>query len=298
MGRRRFIESLTALGVSSGAAAALTPEKLLELTNDPTSEVPRLGWYEFQNKDAVIDGEEPPEPEPMYYTIPRDQWRQVEGAKQAARELSSRFDDPQVNTAIRKHDHGVAVEVQYERFVRDVDGQPILEREPAIDLEDVRASVPDRASAQVTFADKTETVENIPVTVREKTDIEERSCDEDAPEECYFYRRYRPLGAGCEFGGHLEDPCQVTLGPSAYSTDVEEYVMTTAYHCVNEPEENPVHQPCRDGEYIGERHDYIDGDDGDAAVVDVDRTDDRRVTMGICNDDGSGMDYGVAGMVG
>ncbi|WP_128477354.1 trypsin-like serine peptidase [Halorussus pelagicus] len=293
MGRRRFMESLTALGVSSGAAAALSPEKLSQLTDDPTSEVPRLGWYEFQNKDAVIKGAEPPEPEPTYYTIPRDQWRQVEGAKQAARQLSSRFDDSSVNTAIRKHDDGVAVEIQYERLIRDVDGQQTVAREPGVDIEQVKDSVPARTSAQVTFADKTDTIEDIPVTVREKTDIEERSCDEPAPSDCYFDRKYRPVGGGCEFGGHNESGCNVTLGPPAWSTDIEEYVMTTAYHCVDADYENPVHQPTGDDNYLGSRYDYISGSDGDAAAI---RTD-GYVTMGICNDAGTDMDYGVAGMV-
>jgi hypothetical protein len=256
--------------------------------------VPRLGWYEFQNKEAVMEGEEPPEPEPVYYTIPRDQWLQVAGPKKVARQLSSQFDDPQVNTAIRKHDDGVAVEVQYERLVRDVDGQRNIVRRPGVDLQDVKASVPDRASTQVTYGDRTDTVENIPVTVREKTDIEERSCDEDAPFNCYFDSKYRPVGGGCECGGHDEYGCNVTLGPPAYSTDREEYVMTTAYYCVDEDHENPVHQPTSGDNYLGSRHGYIDGTDGDAAVIKVGWS----VAMGICDDDGSGMEYSVAGMVG
>lgn len=298
MGRRRFIESLTALGVSSGAAAALTPEQLSGLTDDPTSEVPRLGWYEFQNKEAVFEGAEPPQPEPTYYTVPREQWKQTEGAKKASQQLLSRFDDAQVHTAIRSHDNGVGVEVQYERLVRKVDGERITVREPSADIDDLKASVPDKASTQVTFGDKTDTVENIPVTFREKTNIEEtRPCDEPAPSGCYFDREYRPLGGGCEMGGEGKSGCWATLGPPAYSNDVGEYVMTTAYHAVDESDEDPVHQPT-DGNYIGDLHDYITGSNGDAAVIDVARKDDRYVTMGICDDGSDGMDWGVAGMVG
>jgi hypothetical protein len=42
MGRRRFVKSLTALGVSATTIASLSQDALADVTSDPTEEVPRL----------------------------------------------------------------------------------------------------------------------------------------------------------------------------------------------------------------------------------------------------------------
>ncbi|MDQ2049936.1 hypothetical protein RBH26_05510 [Natronolimnohabitans sp. A-GB9] len=92
MGRRRFIEALVGLGVSTTAAAGLTSERLEALTDDPENEVPRLSGYKR------IEGKNGNEPsyEPEYYTIPRDKYVRVESSYSAAGKISNRvgeFDD-------------------------------------------------------------------------------------------------------------------------------------------------------------------------------------------------------------
>lgn len=298
MGRRRFVQTLIALGVSSGTAAALTPEKLEELTDNPEKEVPRLGWYEFENKEAVINSGEKPKPVPKYYTIPRDKWAKIQGPKQAAQQISKKYSDPQISVAIHKSDNsGVGCEVQY-RILKDSSGNTIAR--PKTSFEEVKQKSPTKAKARIEFGGKSQAVENIPVTVSKRESVQElRDCDEDAPVECYYDQRYRPVVGGCEAGAPDNSNCAWTLGAPAWSTELSEYAMVTAEHCVDS-NGDAIHQPSGGGyeNHLGNVWDQTNhgGGEGDGAVIKVD-DDNADVTMGI-GDGSGGIEYGVAGMVG
>lgn len=85
MGRRGFITALTSLGITGQAAGSLTAEKLEKLTSNPRKEVPRIKYYKHTNHDKVEKGIEPPNREPVYYTIPRDQWVRTKTAINAGK---------------------------------------------------------------------------------------------------------------------------------------------------------------------------------------------------------------------
>ncbi len=122
MGRRRFIETLTAIGLSASTVSGMTKEKLLDLTDDPTDRVPRAKAIRLKNPDkweAPPFPEREPQFETEYTTIPRDKWVRMESAYDASerikRKVSSQFDS---NSKIDAVTTGVTREVfgQHEQY--------------------------------------------------------------------------------------------------------------------------------------------------------------------------------------
>ena len=89
LGRRNFLEALAGVGVSMETLRHLTKEDLKKLTDDPTDQVPRLSRLEVQEPDRITpSGKRPPEREPVFYTIPRDEWAYTEAVHDAADQVS------------------------------------------------------------------------------------------------------------------------------------------------------------------------------------------------------------------
>lgn len=99
MGRRRFVDTLLTLGVSSSTAAALTKDELAKLTDDPSQQVPRTKYFRHTNHDEVVNGGRPNRG-PTFYTVPRDQWIETETAVNAATSLGDRLGLPGVEVGV------------------------------------------------------------------------------------------------------------------------------------------------------------------------------------------------------
>lgn len=95
MGRRRFFETLAALGLSTQAVQGMTKEKLERLTGDPTEEVPLVSALRPKNpgkyqRPPIPD--KPAEREAEYYTVSRDRWIRMESAYDAAQRVQKKID--------------------------------------------------------------------------------------------------------------------------------------------------------------------------------------------------------------
>jgi hypothetical protein len=87
------MKMLAGIGISTEAVAALTQEKLDNLTDDPEERVPRLDSYVHTNPEEIAEGK-PPKRESKFYTIPKDQWVQIEGSSAVAAKVNTQFDFP------------------------------------------------------------------------------------------------------------------------------------------------------------------------------------------------------------
>lgn len=203
MGRRRFVETLVALGVTSTAAAGMSAEDLEELTDDPTDEVPRLSGY------RRIDPEDGGEPsyEPVYYTIPRDKYVRVETAYDAASKISDRVSDLKgggsysVGVSSRTNGHHSEKVVRVTRIHRGDDKTD--EDESSLEIAAIEDRLPTAVTGEVPAAENAgkgsekrgeladERVEDIPVVIEEVTE-EVETCNEDFA----FTSRDRPVTGG------------------------------------------------------------------------------------------------------
>jgi len=87
MSRRRFIEALTALGVSTAALQGLTKETFADLVDDPQKEIPVVDSYVHTNHEEVVRNGASPERKPVHRKIPRHQWVRGEAAHDAREQI-------------------------------------------------------------------------------------------------------------------------------------------------------------------------------------------------------------------
>jgi len=287
--RRSFTKSLMSLGLTASAAAGLSKGALADMTDNPEEEVPRMGWYEIQNRKEIEKNGDPPEIEPKYYTISRDKWAKIEATKKASEKLARSFTDPNISIGLASHEStGLSVGVSYV-IEKDSDGSKST---PNISFTEVQSQVPASMSADVSAGGEKFSRSDIPVTVeRVIKEKELKQCGE-VPSGCYFDVEYNPVGAGCEGGTGTDSGCGCSLGPTAYSYKYGKYVITTAGHCVNNEGES-VYQPTSTGNQLGDVAE-IAPSGMDAAVVEPGS--DRGVSMGVV-DHGGGIRYPIQGMV-
>jgi hypothetical protein len=253
MGRRRFLKTLSTLGVSAAALNHMTKDALAELTDDPSQEVPRLKGMRHTNHEAIVNGTEPPELEPIYYTIPRDEFVRIETRYDAARKIRKRVgNDPQIHVGVRRQQDNLIVNVTHETVQRhdgDVD-------EPKLTFSELRESLPDYTHGKVSVGNKEYEVEDIRVRA-----VETRSVEDD-----YFDADYESdVPGGCK----AMDDGGWTIGHPAYDDDRNEYVWTTASHCVERSSNVGVYQPddSENDNYIGVSDKYTEAGNGDAATI-------------------------------
>lgn len=262
VGRRNFLSGLASIGLSTAAVQNMSKDRLSEITGDPTDRVPRLSVMEHCNEGCVQRGE-PPEREPVYYTIPHDEFAYREAHYEVARDLAAELERERegeftgwVTTRTNGHQSEKVVRIE-----RDVDDDA-----DAIPLEDLQGEVPARTEATVGEGDQATVVDDIPVIVEEapEGDLSDDSCTAN-----YYHDRYEVLAGGAATSG-------CTLGPPAYDHDAEAWRLTSAGHCFSDGSGQWVSQPCDDttDNLVGkvDKHVWRDGD-GDAATIDLSLTD-------------------------
>lgn len=173
-GRRQFLKSLAAIGISGEALRHMSKESLAAVTSDPTKEVPRLRGLQHTNHEAVMNENAPPEREPIYYTIPRDEWAYNEGVQNAAVRTKQKLDvrlsgcgsssGPGYITAMTKETvsgHQKRREVVVKHITLEGD-------EPDVGIEELKSKAPSKIDGRANGATDSEVVEDIPVQSKKK----------------------------------------------------------------------------------------------------------------------------------
>lgn len=286
IGRRRFIKTLSSLGVSAAAVTHMSKEALADLTDHPEKEIPRLKALRHTNHEAVVNGTEAPELEPVYYTIPRDEFVRIEGTYNAAQKLDNRLGNPDsIEFGVKRSDgrsDDLVISVEHQT-IKHRDGKIV---EPDISLAELEQTLPDTTNGEIEVGDRQYEVENIEVEVE----------DTKLVNDDYYAYRYRPVPGGCMMNADC------TIGHPAYDNDAGEYIWTTASHCVNRSSGYSVYQPYEDGamaadnNYIGDSDKFMPEGDGDAATImpTWDNTGDN-VEYRYAENDGSTTDWFIYG---
>jgi hypothetical protein len=280
------MKTLSTLGLSTATVHNMSKETLAEHTDNPEEEIPRLKAMRHTNHEAVVEGTEPPELEPMYYTIPRDEFVRIEGRYKAAKELDAQLGYPDnIEVGIRRSSgrgDDLVISVEHQTLKRS-DGKIV---KPDISLAELEQTLPDTTSGGIKVGDRRYEVENIEV------EVEETKLVDDG----YYSDRYRPVPGGCMINNN-----DSTIGHPAYDNDAEEYIWTTAAHCVDRSSGKTIFQPAYsrnapDGNYIGDSDKYIPQGDGDAATI-MPKYDDtvNNVEYRYAEDDGSYTDWVIYG---
>ncbi|MCL9812949.1 trypsin-like serine protease [Natranaeroarchaeum aerophilus] len=218
MGRRRFVETLTLAGVSTQTATAISPEKLKELTDDPSERVPIHKGKEIDrdklNKDGTLDGL--PQVKDKFVTVSRDEWTVVESAKDAAKRVNGKInelDDSGLITAgvtidTSGHHRQHTVKVTYTEKESKLTNRENADREyvhkPDIEFDELRNNIPNKIDGIAgNPSGMSETVEDIPVLVEktQKTPEEDditTNCGEKSWWRKYYDDDYRPVPAGVD----------------------------------------------------------------------------------------------------
>ncbi|WP_232688716.1 hypothetical protein [Halobacterium zhouii] len=87
MGRRRFIKTLSGIGVSATALNYLSQESLADTVGDISDEVPEVALLAYNNPDATFKDADETGRAPIYRTIPRHRWQINHAAMNAAKRV-------------------------------------------------------------------------------------------------------------------------------------------------------------------------------------------------------------------
>lgn len=271
MGRRNFLRSLAGIGISGATLRYMTKDALAEVTDNPKKEVPRLRSLRHANHQEVVEEGKPPEVEPVYDTIPRDEWAVTESAFDAERKINKalrQIDDTGLvlagvtETTSGQHSKKT-VEVRYiERELRS--GGSV---KPNVPAEEISKELPSKVTGTAGKGDNAVTVRGIPVTM-EKVSQELHGCDK-------YDDNYRPVPGGCRM--RSENKGCGTICTPAYDNERDEYVMVTAGHAIEGTDSGKdVWQPYDSYSSIGESdkgdwedHPYPGWTSFDAATIDL-----------------------------
>lgn len=242
--RRTFIRSLIGLGASATAASLFTKEALADVDYDPATQVPRIHGYRRTNVEEIRRTGAPPEYEPIYATIPRTKWEDVEAAHDARRRAEAALSDLEpaprvaVGWGFSRGKPQRQVTIQHETEQKP-DGQ--TEVRPDLDFDEfadlVKERLPDEMSGKAGRNTPAETVrESIPVAIEEVTDL----VLQDVNYYNYVYRE-EGIPSGCvirDGTGYAG-----TLGPFTYDVSNGEWVFLTAAHVAKEHNNDKFYQP-------------------------------------------------------
>ena len=222
MRRRKFLRSVASIGVSGTALARMSHRGRAASPNNSEDGVLRYGGYQITNLDEVRKQNASPQREPVYYTISRNKWVDVESAHDARRQIEQSL--PTLPTK-NKQLYAEVGEVSPGRkavFVR----YPYTEGEREIDRIDLSYSqLNENLPSSITGVagrgtDSEVSISDIPVILtRSSIELE------------YYEYTYRNPGipAGCAFRNSYGNR-GATIGTPAYSNSLNEQVLIIAGH--------------------------------------------------------------------
>ncbi len=238
MGRRRFIKTLSSLGIPSAAIATLSQEGLAQVTEDPENEVPIVEGTKTSYPNGL---DSPPKVETIHDTVPFDRWARIQSARDARARLSNHLaqqlgDDSNIEvsvTYINSDINDIAISANWvveEKITKDKNQDNII-TEPKMSFDKFESKVPGRIRGN--FSGKKDVTLEFPVLTRERR----------SKEQAYFDSSYRPVPGGCEAraGARLVGPIG-TITYHAYDWDnSERRILGSGHHF---EDETGLYQPA------------------------------------------------------
>lgn len=251
MGRRRFLHSLSSLGLSATTLSYITPDILNRLGLDLNEEVPYIARYRHINSEEIREHGDAPNREAVWDSVPRDKWILVKAAhdgrgrvEQTVRKhTDSDLIMPKVTTRVTGGHRSKSIPVDYVTNV-DSDG---ASREPDITFEELQDILPETETGEAGG----EKVEGIPVVPRKRTEHEGSSC-----KKFYYNSNYaHEIPGGCK----ADVGCGAfTLGTPAFNDSSGDRNMLSAGHAI--AKDTVTRQPsCTQGHVDGARDQYYTG---------------------------------------
>ena len=267
MGRRRFVETLSSLGISGTTLAYLSQETLAERTGDLEDEVPYVAYLASENPEAEFADADETGRAPIYRTIPHDEWAIDECAQDAATRLNQLLeselqDSKQVNagvtTTVSGHRRKKVVTVNY-TTVETRNGRRVS---PSAEFDEVSALVPDTVTGQV--GDGIEQIDR---------EFDVKISERQIRKQSYYDCDYRPsVPAGCQVATvDFNEGSQylgTTTTPAHRSSDAGDIVMVASGHVLDQSSNGTLYHPQYDDSY-GSIDEYLVGDLFDAGIVPV-----------------------------
>jgi len=278
MGRRRFMENLGALGVSSTTLNFLDQEELEEVTDNPEDEVPYVAMLKG-NGDRR---------EAVYKTIPREEWERRQTAlsarDQIARKVDKELDSDNISVAFTSMDQsptGFGVEV--ENVITEYPNGEV--RGSRADLEEIEKLVPTEMEAGIDKIEEEVTRQGIPVEVTESH--EELTCSYD------LERNYDNLPGGIAIASSYEG------GTLCAPFESREFGTgwTTAGHVVGSDKVNVYQEngSKEDDPFGYSKEAKNDGNNLDYAFIDM--ISDEDISKWITDNDASERELELTGIV-
>jgi hypothetical protein len=154
MGRRRFIKTAAALGVSASSLRYLSRDVISGAVEDLEEEVPYVARYRHSNHSEVRKGQSP-EREAVWDTIPRTLWKRVESAHDAKDRLldnvSRRFPSNLITVGVSSRSDQYEKQIEVKYTVLESDGGGL--QEPSIDYSTLEQFVPSKAQGKVKWSE-------------------------------------------------------------------------------------------------------------------------------------------------
>lgn len=257
MGRRRFVKTLSGLGVSAYTLKYASQEALAKQADDVDNEVPYIRALVKTDSDKI-------EREPVYGTIARDKWNRINTAENASQrlleKLSKKFDAQHIAVGVSPPSVGKhnSWNITVSRRVNEKSGTGAESiqsaKGPSFSLDQLKDEVPAETSGKVELEQVSEHVEGIQVEVRDEIRREQ-----------YYDGEYRPVPGGCDINSG-------TTGFRASEGSTGNFVMVTAGHVlnsINEDSSGKVYQPSGlliNGDHVGNVGSSQYGDDGQEAI--------------------------------
>lgn len=233
MGRRRFLETLSGLGVSASVLEDISKETLSDLVDDPRTEVPYVRSYVHTNHEAVVTSGVTPERAPVYDTMPREQWVRIKSAHDARRQVERHLDNVDQPfdvwvTTDRNGDKLIEVEIYDRGSLGSADYRRIERSVPA--------SI-DGVAGRGTDAETT--VDDIPTAVtRTRIDAPEPERVSPTDDDLYYRDEWDEMPAGAamlssdESSWDSQDDIKLFLGTTCTPINGDEMVVSG--HVVDE----------------------------------------------------------------
>jgi len=260
MGRRRFVKTLAGLGVSAGALQHMSADALAEVTSNPEDEVPRLEALRHTNHEAVVEDGAKPEREPIFYSVPRDEWAVTESAHDARDRIEDITKqklgvDLQVSVSTRTNG-GKQINVYAPADIKE------FTETPSVSKQRLTEALPNKMNGVAGRGGPSpETVEDIPIRVKERGGVTYKA---------YYDYEYRPVPAGALWRMVDGSNSYCTTGTPVYDNKDSEERLVTAAHCFVIPESSKFWQNDTSGSKDGvlDRYIFNDSPHFDSAIVD------------------------------
>lgn len=236
MGRRRFLRTLSSIGVSATTLNYITKDTLAKVTSNPRKEVPYVKLLRHTNPAEVKNGAVPKR-EPIWDTIPRSKWVRVEAAHDGAKKINSLLDrtfgSKLISAGVKSRNedpYQKEIAVTY-ATIQHSDGTV---SSPSVPFSEVESTLPSSISGKAGGGNDAETIESIPLVAEKQRHVE----DGDCPGDVYNEDQGDMIPGGTRIGDSGDNG---TTGTAATRDSDGQNVMISCGHVLENSDH--FHQP-------------------------------------------------------